>query len=202
MEEDRTETTVTTRVIRPFKIIAIILAIIGAILLIVAIASSVWIRAVGFYQGLWQECFNGTRVLTTPSPGVPLPTGEPITCYKAMSSGWLHTCQAFEVVALILTIIGIICAIVAQVKGKSYSHFYKIGGILLIIAALCQVIALAVFPAKAIQEDIVLYRTNWELGWGYGMGWGVFLLQVVAGILLIFAPDKQEIYYSEKTYYQ
>ena len=87
MEEDRTETTVTTRVIRPFKIIAIILAIIGAILLIVAIASSVWIRATGFYQGLWKECFNGSRVLTTPAPGMPVPSGGPIRCYKAMSTG-------------------------------------------------------------------------------------------------------------------
>ena len=49
-------------------------------------------------------------------------------------TGWLHTCQAFEVVALILTFVAIVCAIVAQVKGKSYSNFYKIGGILLIVA--------------------------------------------------------------------
>lgn len=206
MDDHRSETTVTTRVIRPFKIIAIILAVIAFILLIVTIASPVWLRATGFYMGLWKECYNGSRVLVSPSPGVPRPTtAAPLgkmMCFAAASTGWLHTCQAFEVVALLLTLLGVLFALVAQLKGKSFSSFYQIGGALILCAGLCQVIALAVFPAKSIQEDIVIGRRNWELGWGYGMGWGVFLLQVVAGILLIFAPDKQEIYYSEKTYYE
>ena len=52
-------------------------------------------------------------------------------------TGWLHTCQAFEVVALLLTLLGVLFALVAQLKGKSFSSFYQIGGALILCAGEC-----------------------------------------------------------------
>ncbi|XP_038075698.1 transmembrane protein 47-like [Patiria miniata] len=203
MDMDDSTVTTTTRVVRPFKIIAVILIVLCGVVMIAVLANNTWIRAAGFYQGLWNECYNGTRIVPTLPSG--LPSAQPptdIVCHAAPATGWLIACKALSIVALLLTIFSLVFALVALIKGKRFANMYKIAGVLLFVSAVFMLVTLALFPAMSIQEDVFLLRSNWELAWGYGLGWGAFLLQVVAGILLLFAPDKQEIYYSEKTYYQ
>ncbi len=204
MNSDETTVTSTTRVVRPFKVIAIVLIAICIVAMIVVLGNSTWITATGFYQGLWQECYNGSRVLSTVAPPVVGTTQSPspIVCYSSPSSAWIAACQAMVILALVLTIVSFVLAVVALCKGKLYANFYKLGGVLLFLAAVFMMVSLAVFPAMSIQEPVVRGRDKWLLAWGYGLGWGAFLLHVAAGILLLFAPDRQEIYYSEKTYYQ
>ncbi|XP_071805422.1 transmembrane protein 47-like [Asterias amurensis] len=205
MNSDETTVTSTTRVVRPFKVIAIVLIAICIVVMILVLGNSTWITATGFYQGLWQECYNGSRVLaSTAAPAVVAATQSPskIVCHPSPSSAWIAACQAMVILALLLTIVSFVLAVVALCKGKLYANFYKLGGILLFLAAVFMLVSLAVFPAMSIKEPVVIGRENWLLAWGYGLGWGAFLLQVAAGILLLFAPDRQEIYYSEKTYYQ
>ncbi|XP_071841274.1 uncharacterized protein [Apostichopus japonicus] len=200
--QETTETTVTTRVIRPFKIIATILVVVAIILMIPVLVSQVWIKAGTYNQGLWTECYSGERKAPTASPLQPTPSTSPeLICYGAQKSAWLSAAKAFTLISLILTVVGLLCAALALWKGRSYAMYFVIGGIILIVAAVCILIVLIIFPVKFMVEDVVPNRGVWELGWAWGLALGIWILQLAAGLLYIFAPDKEEIYYSEKTYF-
>ncbi|XP_022090345.1 transmembrane protein 47-like [Acanthaster planci] len=203
MDDSTTVVTSSTQVVRPFKVIAVILIVICVAVMIAVLANNTWITAAGFHQGLWNECYNGTRIIPTLPSGLPATqTPSDIKCQGAPVIGWLSACQALTIMALLLTVIGLVLAIIALFKGKRFANLYKIAGVLQFVAAVFMLVTLALFPVMSVQQETLLNRSNWELAWGYGLGWGAFLLQVASGILLVFAPDKQEIYYSEKTYYQ
>ncbi|KAJ8021318.1 Transmembrane protein 47 [Holothuria leucospilota] len=199
---ETTETTVTTRVIRPFKIIATILVVIAIILMIPVLVSYVWIQAQTYHQGLWIECYSGLRIVPTNGPGEPTPsTSSEIKCYGAQPSGWLKAAEAFTIISLVLSVFGLLCALLALWKGKQYAIYFTIGGVLLIFSALCILIVLIIFPVKFMVEEVVPGRGVWELGWAWGLALGILVIQLVSGLLYIFAPDREEIYYSEKTYF-
>ena len=79
-----TETTVTTRVFRPFKITALVLCILAVAGSIAAIVNNAWVTSPTFEQGLWQECYNSTRVIL---PSTPMTGNQPMKCYPAEPSG-------------------------------------------------------------------------------------------------------------------
>ncbi|XP_041479384.1 p53 apoptosis effector related to PMP-22-like [Lytechinus variegatus] len=193
-----TETTVTTRVFRPFKITALVLCVIAAVGSVASIANKAWVVSASYEQGLWQECYNGSRTIT---PGQTLPTNQPMMCYSAMPSAWLTSARAFALVALVILVIAILTAIISFIKGQQFSRLFVVAGVLVLLAAMCQLIPLIIFPTKFIAEDVIFGRTNFDLHWGWGLGLGVFFIEVAAGIVFIVAPDTQEIHYSEKTVY-
>ncbi|XP_011678001.1 epithelial membrane protein 2 [Strongylocentrotus purpuratus] len=193
-----TETTVTTRVFRPFKITALVLCILAAIGSVASIVNNAWVVSASFKQGLWQECYNGTRVIV---PGQPTTGTEPMQCYSAEPSAWLTAARAFALVSLVILIIAIFAAIISFVKGQQFSRIFIVAGVLALLAAMCQLLPLIIFPTKFLAGDVVLGRTNFDLHWGWGLALGVFFMEVAAGIVFIVAPDTQEIHYSEKTVY-
>lgn len=200
--QETTETTVTTRVIRPFKIIATILVVVAIILMIPVLVSQSWVQAATYRQGLWTECYSGDRIAPTVNPQQPTPSmSSVIECYDAQQSGWLGAARAFTLLSLIATVIGLIFAILALWKGHSFAICFVIGGVMLIVAAIFILIVLIIFPVKFMVEEVVPRRGVWELGWAWGLALGIFILQLASGLLYIFAPDKEEIHYSEKTYF-
>lgn len=192
-----TETTVTTRVFRPFKVTALVLCILAAIGSVASIVNNAWVRSVTFKQGLWQECYNGTRVLD----GNPTTVNAPLECYPAESSQWLDAARAFALISLVILIVAIIVAVVSFVMGQRHSRLFIVAGVLILVAAMCQLLPLIIFPTKFLSEPVVFGRTGFELHWGWGLALGVFFMDVAAGIVFIVAPDTQEIHYSEKTVY-
>ncbi|XP_071494087.1 uncharacterized protein [Diadema antillarum] len=192
------ETTVTTRVFRPFKITALVLCILAVVGSIASIVNNAWVRSATFYQGLWRECYNGSRVVDMDAP---VTGNEPIACHAAEPSAWLASARAFACVALVLLIGAIIAAAFSFAYGQRYSKLFVVAGIFAIFAAICQLLPLIIFPTKFLGEPVVFGRTGFELHWGWGLALGVFFMELVSGLVFIVAPDRAEIHYSEKQVY-
>ena len=52
----------------------------------------------------------------------------------SLLTAWIAACQAMVILAMLLTIVGFVLAVVALCKGKLYANFYKLGGVLLFLA--------------------------------------------------------------------
>ncbi|XP_002739017.1 transmembrane protein 47-like [Saccoglossus kowalevskii] len=191
-----TTTTVTTTVVKPLRLIGFISSIIAFPLLLAACIGDYWMEARGFYMGLWDECYNGTRVLEPTPP--PYGYDPEIHCYDAVEEAWLLAVRALVIICILCDVAAIVIAIVGYFLKMNL--LYRVAAIVLFFGGLCLLISVIVFPSMFMQSDVVLYRGDWELGWCYGVAWGALFFIVAAGILLL-CDDNKEIYHDERVYY-
>lgn len=186
-----TTTVETTTIIRPLKVIAFVCGIISIILLIVAIASTAWLEAENYRQGLWEECFD------TEDSGS--------TCRANEDKDWIVACGALCIIGLLVDVAAVVCnglGLFLKTQSKKKT-FYRIAMYLLFFTVLCVVIALIVFPAMFMQEidDRGPEYTEWYFAWAYGVAWGAAIFIFGAAVLLLIDKDTEEVAYKEKTYY-
>ncbi|XP_071943947.1 transmembrane protein 47-like [Antedon mediterranea] len=200
---------VTTTIWKPYKAIAYILLWIGIILFIAVNGNTYWIHSEsGYRQGLWRECYNGSnRVIPTanviPAVGETIPTTPPqqkeVSCYKAVTESWLSACQVLSILSLLAMIVGAVLVTISWFTARPIKRrLTTIGGIAVILSGVLLFAVLVTFPILILQADVYQFRKEWEFSWGYGLGWGVLLFQVVVGLLFLFAPATKEIYFSER----
>lgn len=73
-----------------------------------------------------------------------------------------------------------------------------------VFSVACLVIALIVFPAVFIEDDVMTrtpYKLEWYFGWSYGVAWGSAIFMFGGACLLLVDRDHDNVYYREKTYY-
>ncbi|KAI0242669.1 hypothetical protein LSAT2_012086 [Lamellibrachia satsuma] len=166
---------------------AFVCGCISLLLLIIALASTSWLEANQYRQGLWQEC-NWTDV-------------KPTSCSNNPTKAWIQTCGAFCVIAFLVALTGTVLngvGLATRNPDRKFT-FYRIAMCLHFGAIACIVIAVIVFPAMFMQEINQRGKPAWYFGWAYGVAWGAAIFILGAAVLLLLDRESEEIYYKEKT---
>lgn len=182
----------TVTVVRPLKVMALVCGVLAIILLIISTASTAWLEAEGYRQGLWEECEWDPRDID-----------NTMNCRANPQKDWILACASLSIIAMLVVCIGTILTgigLVTNNANKKYIY-YRIAMYLMFFAVVCMVIGLIVFPAKFMTEINERGKTEWFFAWAYGVAWGGAIFIFGAAILLLLDKESEEIYYREKTYY-
>lgn len=191
-----TTTIETVTVVRPLKVIAFICGLIVILLMILCLASSNWLTAEKFRQGLWEQCIDDDSPLPLPfniekKPG----------CYPARSVSYIQGAAALCVITLIFDIGATVmtgCGLCSKDPIRKYK-LYRYALYVMVGALLSILIALVIYPACFAAEIEESNRQVWEFGWAYGVGWGAAIFLFGAILLLLCDKETDEIYYKERT---
>jgi len=188
---------------RPLKLIAFICACIGVVILGASLTTSHWLEGKGFHQGLWEYCYVTKRS----------PNGESglEQCRPTTDRLWTVICGVLcvaallaAVVACLLTFLGLLSRNVNARKRRP--ALYITSAFLVLLAVVCQLVAVIIFPVMLLRE-IEDYRstfniTDWLFSWSYGLAWGAWLFLVgAATLLLVNCPRSEKDNRREKDYY-
>jgi len=108
------------------------------------------------------------------------------------------------VVACLLTFLGLLSRNVNARKRRP--ALYITSAFLVLLAVVCQLVAVIIFPVMLLRE-IEDYRstfniTDWLFSWSYGLAWGAWLFLVgAATLLLVNCPRSEKDNRREKDYY-
>ncbi|CAM1327673.1 Uncharacterised protein g9558 [Pycnogonum litorale] len=191
-----TTTIETVTVVRPLKVIAFICGLIVILLMILCLASSHWLTATKFRQGLWENCIEENAPLPLPfnieyKPG----------CSAVRSVAYIRASAALSVLTLLLDITATLMTglgLCSKDPTKKYK-LYRIALYVMFVALLCILLTLVIYPVLFAVEIDHGHRKVWELGWAYGVGWGAAIFLFGAILLLLCDKETEEIYYKERT---
>ncbi|CAG0881851.1 unnamed protein product [Cyprideis torosa] len=191
-----TTTIETVTIVRPLKVIALICGIIVILLLILALASTNWLLAKGWRQGLFMHCIEEGA----PWP-LPFEVDSPPGCHRARGEPYIIVCAIFMVVALCLDVFA--SALTAfglwtQDSNKKYKY-YRMALYAMISTLLSVLLTLIIYPICFHGELGKGNRSVWEFGWAYGVGWGSAIFLFGGVILLLCDKESEEIYVKERT---
>ncbi|CAB0042153.1 unnamed protein product [Trichogramma brassicae] len=191
----QTTTIETVTVTRPLKVIAFICGVIVILLMIMGLASTDWLMALGWRQGLFAHCIEEGA----PTP-LPFNMVDPPGCYQARDVGYIKAaaalcvvCLLADIVATILTGLGLRC----QDHCDKYKY-YRFAVFGMTIALVTLLIALVIYPVCFAAELNFGNRTVWEFGWAYGVGWGAVIFLFGGALLLLCDKESAEIYYKQR----
>ncbi|XP_064460428.1 transmembrane protein 47-like isoform X2 [Ornithodoros turicata] len=186
----------TVTVVRPLKVFAFICGLIVILLMILCLASSNWLIAHKFRQGLWEQCVDEDAPL-------PLPFGLNAKpgCYVARTVAYIQAAAALCVITLLCDIAATVmtgCGLCSKNPVRKYL-MYRLAFYVMVCALLCILVALVIYPACFAAEIEESNRQVWEFGWAYGVGWGAAIFLFGAILLLLCDKETEEIYYRERT---
>jgi len=188
----------TVTVVRPLKVCALLCLIVATILIIVALATTTWLKAGGFRTGLFEEC-------TSDNAPTPLPPShpEPRKCRPVHKVAYIQATAGLLVIAALLTVLsaGLTTAGLRTDNANRKYLFYRVAMYVALVAVLLELISLVVFPVCFYLEMKNLLLPSWDFDWSYGVAWGSALFTFGAALLLICDKEHEEIYYKEKTIY-
>ncbi|XP_037277881.2 p53 apoptosis effector related to PMP-22 isoform X1 [Rhipicephalus microplus] len=180
--------------VRP-RVFAFICGLIVILLMILCLASSNWLIAHKFRQGLWEQCVEEDAPL-------PLPFGLNVKpgCYVARTVAYIQAAAALCVITLLCDIAATVmtgCGLCSKNPVRKYL-MYRLAFYVMVCALLCILIALVIYPACFAAEIEESNRQLWEFGWAYGVGWGAAIFLFGAILLLLCDKETEEIYYRER----
>ncbi|XP_043283376.1 transmembrane protein 47 isoform X2 [Venturia canescens] len=177
------------------QVIAFICGVIVIILMIMGLASSEWLMALGWRQGLFTHCIDPDA--PTPLPfNMPGPSG----CHYARDAGYIKAAAALCVVCLLADIAAtLLTGLGLRSKDHRNKHkCYRIAVFCMGLALVSLLIALVIYPVFFAAELNLGNRTVWEFGWAYGVGWGAAIFLFGGAVLLLCDKESEEIYYKER----
>jgi len=189
-----TTTIETVTIVRPLKVIAFICGIIVIFLMTLCLASSNWLTAEKFRQGLWEFCIDEDA----PKP-LPFNIDEGPGCYSGRSVGYIRVAAVLSVITLLADIVATIMTgfgLCSKDPNKKYT-LYRFSLHVMVGALISILIALVIYPAFFAAEIEDSNRPLWEFGWAYGVGWGAAIFLFGAILLLLCDKETEEIYYKE-----
>ncbi|XP_075146251.1 transmembrane protein 47 isoform X1 [Haematobia irritans] len=190
-----TTTIETITITRPLKVIAFICGVIVILLMIMALASTDWLMAEGWRQGLFVHCIEDDVV-----PPLPFNIIDPPGCYPSRDVFYI---KATAVLCVITLITDVIATILTGLGLKTQNHtlkykFYRIAVLVMLLSLLAVLSALIIYPVCFAGELNLANRPIWEFGWAYGVGWGAAIFLFGAVVLLLCDKESEEIYYKER----
>ncbi|KAM8704899.1 hypothetical protein ACLKA7_009370 [Drosophila subpalustris] len=190
-----TTTIETITITRPLKVIAFICGVIVVVLMIMALASTDWLMAAGWRQGLFVHCIEEDSV-----PPLPFNIQDPPGCYWTRDIGYIKATAALCIITLITDVIA---TVLTGLGLKTQNHnmkykFYRIAVLVMLVSLLAVLSALIVYPVCFAGELTMANRRVWEFGWAYGVGWGAAIFLFGAVVLLLCDKESEEIYYKER----
>ncbi|KAJ8918590.1 hypothetical protein NQ315_013095, partial [Exocentrus adspersus] len=179
----------------PLQVIAFICGLIVIILMIMGLASTDWLMAAGWRQGLFMHCIE---------QGAPLPLPfnmqDPPGCYKSRDEAYIRAAAALCVITLLTDLVAtVLTGLGLGTKDHHTKYkYYKFAVIVMGLALVAILIALIIYPVCFAAELNLGNRTIWEFGWAYGVGWGAAIFLFGGVILLMCDKESEEIYYKER----
>ncbi|GJQ87809.1 hypothetical protein Trydic_g18660 [Trypoxylus dichotomus] len=177
------------------KVIAFICGIIVIILMIMGLASTDWLMAAGWRQGLFMHCIEEGA----PQP-LPFNMLDPPGCYQSRDAAYIHTAAALCIITLLTNVVA---TVLTGLGLRSKDHhtkykYYRFAVIVMGLALVSILIALIVYPVCFVTELNLGNRLTWEFGWAYGVGWGAAIFLFGGVVLLMCDKESEEIYYKER----
>ncbi|XP_054840223.1 claudin-19-like [Eublepharis macularius] len=176
-----------------FQISALLLAVSGFIILLVATVSNSWkssssansiITASWIYEGLWMNCAATTL--------------GSVQCKKFYSflslDTYIQACRALMVTSLVLgllgtlvTVFGLKCTQLGTTNNYTKAKIATVGGMVFILSGLSSMVAISWYASQITAQffDSFYAGTKYELGHALYIGWAGSLLSMLGGILLI-----------------
>ncbi|XP_002032256.2 transmembrane protein 47 isoform X1 [Drosophila sechellia] len=190
-----TTTIETITITRPLKVIAFICGVIVVALMIMALASTDWLMASDWRQGLFVHCIEDDSV-------APLPFNiqDPPGCYWTRDVGYIKATAALCIITLITDVIAtVLTGLGLRTQNHNLKYkFYRIAVLVMLVSLLAVLSALIVYPVCFAGELTMANRRVWEFGWAYGVGWGAAIFLFGAVVLLLCDKESEEIYYKER----
>ncbi|XP_017035072.1 transmembrane protein 47 isoform X2 [Drosophila kikkawai] len=190
-----TTTIETITITRPLKVIAFICGVIVVVLMIMALASTDWLMASDWRQGLFVHCIEDDSV--TP---LPFNIQDPPGCYWTRDIGYIKATAALCIITLITDVIAtVLTGLGLRTQNHNLKYkFYRIAVLVMLVSLLAVLSALIVYPVCFAGELTMANRRVWEFGWAYGVGWGAAIFLFGAVVLLLCDKESEEIYYKER----
>ncbi|XP_059485111.1 transmembrane protein 47 isoform X2 [Neocloeon triangulifer] len=177
------------------EVIAFICGIIVVMLMVMALASTDWLMAAGWRQGLFMHCISDDA----PTP-LPFNIVADPDCYPARDVAYIKAAAALCVVCLLTDLFA---TLMAGLGLRSTDHrkkytYYRVAVYIMILSLISLLLALVIYPVYFASELKEGNRTVWEFGWAYGVGWGAAIFLFGGVILLLCDKESEEIYYKER----
>jgi len=190
-----TTTIETVTITRPLKVIAFICGLIVIILMIMALASTDWLMAAGWRQGLFIHCIADDA----PTP-LPFNVADPPDCYPARDVAYIRAAAALCIITLVTDVVA---TLLTGLGLRSKDHrtkykYYRLAVYIMVLSLISILIALVIYPVCFAAELNEGNRTVWEFGWAYGVGWGAAIFLFGGVVLLLCDKESEEIYYKER----
>ncbi|KAL8609981.1 hypothetical protein ACOMHN_029474 [Nucella lapillus] len=184
-----TTTIETLVIVRPLKVIAVILAALAMLLILLSVAATTWLEANTVRQGLWEKCRYRDNHTDT------------LDCDLALRTAWLQVCRSLCLLAMILIFFGIVVtsAGLRTANFRNKSRYYLVGMILWFLADALELSSLVTYPIKFLDNITEHSELHWQFGWAYGVGWGGAIFVFLAGLLLLIDKGSEEVVYREIT---
>lgn len=182
--------------LRPVKLIGIANLICGLICYILVICLKDWVvsdekESLKYYMSIWTKW----QMHAVQDAG----SDEVITEWEEEPASELGTyiliVQAIVVTTFIAAVVSLVIALIAYCK-REWRILYKIAAIILIIAAICMLIAVILFPVKFTNN--FPFNAHFDFEWAYGLSWAAMCFILTAAILFLISLDTKEIYHAEK----
>ncbi|XP_049271336.1 uncharacterized protein LOC119391736 [Rhipicephalus sanguineus] len=179
---------------KPFysvKVFAFICGLIVILLMILCLASSNWLIAHKFRQGLWEQCVEEDAPL-------PLPFGLNVKpgCYVARTVAYIQAAAALCVITLLCDIAATVmtgCGLCSKNPVRKYL-MYRLAFYVMVCAHSDSWLNASL--SRLIEEEQPA-AVGVRLG-VYGVGWGAAIFLFGAILLLLCDKETEEIYYRER----
>ncbi|XP_060688202.1 transmembrane protein 47-like [Hemiscyllium ocellatum] len=162
------------RIVRPFKLIALICVFVALSLDVVSLLSPAWVTAERSSLSLWDYCKQTTAGWY---------------CVSVLQTDWQVATLVLLIAGGSITLIAFLFAVVLLCKGV-HKRCYRSIAVMLFISVVLQVCALVLYPIKFIDANTL--RTYHEFNWGYGIAWGGTIFMLGAAILYCLNTDNYE----------
>lgn len=185
----------TITITRPLKVIAFLCGALALALLVMALASTDWLMAQGWRQGLFLHCIDQAAQK-------PLPFGlqEEVGCYRVRDESYIRATAGLCIFALATDIFAtLLTGLGLQTEDPNRKYkYYRLSVYITLMSLITALIALVIYPVFFAQELSLGNRTVWEFGWAYGVAWGAAIFLFGATVLLMCDKESEEVYYKER----
>ncbi|XP_043472160.1 transmembrane protein 47 isoform X1 [Leptopilina heterotoma] len=177
------------------QVIAFICGVIVVLLMIMGLASTDWLMASGWRQGLFEHCIE--EGAQTP---LPFNIQDAPGCYQARDVEYIRAAAALCIVCILADIVAtVLTGFGLRTQDHRRKHkYYRFAVFCMGVAFLSLLIALVIYPVCFAAELNYGNRPIWEFGWAYGVGWGAAIFLFGGALLLLCDKESEEIYYKER----
>ncbi|XP_065173406.1 transmembrane protein 47 isoform X3 [Atheta coriaria] len=163
--------------------------------MIMGLASTDWLMAAGWRQGLFLHCIEEGA----PQP-LPFNMQEPVGCYPSRDAGYIRAAAGLCIITLLADLVAtVLTGLGLRTKEHHTKYkYYRLAVVAMAIALVAIIMALVIYPVCFAAELNLGNRTIWEFGWAYGVGWGAAIFLFGGIVLLMCDKESEEIYYKER----
>nr|XP_033794345.1 p53 apoptosis effector related to PMP-22 [Geotrypetes seraphini] len=130
------------------------------------------------YASLWRRCLRAS------------PNSDTWDCdHSIMDYAWGRATAAMLLIGFIILVICFLLSFVGLCMPQV--GLLRLIGALLLLAVVCQIIALVIYPSKYTQ-DLVTQNYKYLYSWTYGFGWSSTIVMFGCAVLFCCLPNYED----------